>query len=192
MLDKYTQHIKSDSFLVRIIAIFRIEPAQVNFMVMENAISDKHQAVIFDLKGSAVNRIVKGIFDYSNPPYGAILKDLNLIESSYKLEVSEKLKESVLTTLQRDINFLNEVMSTDYSILLAIYQPNYSGESRYILEELNHVYSISIIDYLQKYNIAKYSERFLKKLVYRNKEISVEHPQTYSSRLSAFIRTLFI
>lgn len=190
MLRKYIIHNRSISFLARIVAVFRIEPAQINYIVMENTIIDKQQALVFDLKGSDVNRYVGGDHDYSSCIGGYVLKDLNLKESLLKITVSEDLKSSILLTLERDLQFLSQADVTDYSILLAFFQPQYNKQSRYNIKENSKVYSLSIIDYLQEFNVAKFSERFLKKMVYKNKEVSVEAPQAYSSRLFNFIKTI--
>lgn len=190
MLREYITHNKSHSFLARIVAVFRIEPAQINYIVMENTITDKSQALVFDLKGSDINRYVEGGHDYTSFSNSRVLKDLNLKESLLKISVSEDLKCSILSTLERDLQFLSRADVTDYSVLLAFFKPQYDKDSRYNIKENGKVYSLSIIDYLQEYNVAKFSERLVKKMVYKNKEISIEAPQTYSSRLYNFISTI--
>ena len=115
LMPKYLESVTSrPSFLVRILALFRLYPAKTSYIIMENTVQDSSQAVVFDIKGSKVNRIVSESFDYSNPPYGSLLKDLNLIASQYKLELTPELKESLLSSVRLDLQLLTSLNSTDY------------------------------------------------------------------------------
>ena len=56
---------------------------------MENILPYKEKSLIFDLKGSKVSRLVKGIENPSIPPLGQVLKDENFLLYNKKLALKE-------------------------------------------------------------------------------------------------------
>ena len=181
---------KPSSKIVRILGMFQIKPSGTDFIIMENIIKDKKNAVVFDLKGSIVHRIVDGVFDYSNPPYGMLLKDLNFKESNYRLQLSHETKHELYKNICKDVDLLTKYQIMDYSLLVAFYADGCAPSNRYVVKGNVFYYSIGIIDFLQVYGVAKASERFFKRILYRGQEISVEVPELYKERLKKLISYL--
>jgi hypothetical protein len=190
IIQKYRERVKNSSFLVRIVAVFRLTPANVDYLIMENTVSQIEKAVVFDIKGSTVNRKVDVSFDYQHPRYGLLLKDLNLIESKYELVLSKEQSQEMLSTILSDLEMLHSVEATDYSILICFYQLDCKVTSRYVVQGTSMTYAISIIDFLQEFNFFKKSERLFKKIVYDSQEISVAEPGLYKLRLLKFFSDL--
>ena len=192
MLPDYFTRIKSsDSRLSRIIGLFRLNPTKQDFIVMENIISDISDAVIFDIKGSSLDRLVSGNYDYTSPPYGRVLKDLNLQASGFKFDIQPLVKDRILDEIVSDFAMLVTYGIMDYSVLVAFYRPKVVCATRYDIQGIREVYSVGIIDFLQKYNIKKKSEKCLKKLFFRNHEVSCEEPQIYGDRISKVMKDIF-
>jgi hypothetical protein len=102
---------------------------------------------------------------------------------------------------------LREVGVMDYSLLLIIINfpkqndPEYEnifalfGDQKYFSrifksKNNNYIYLIGIIDYLQKFNAAKFFENKYKSILYGNeiKYVSAVDPMIYSDRLFDFAR----
>ena len=192
MLNDYFKRINnSDSRLSRIIGLFRLNPLKQDFIVMENLISDISDALIFDIKGCTYHRLVSGNFDFTEPPYGTVLKDLNFKESGLRLYLQPAHKDSLISGILEDFAVLAKHEIIDYSVLVAFYKPRIVSCTRYDIQGIERNYSIGIIDFLQKYNIKKRSEKCFKKIFHRNKEISCEDPRIYQSRIAAAMNDLF-
>ena len=174
-----------DSKLVRIFGLFTILPEKVHLIVMGNLIPYRENRVIFDLKGSFLNRKV-GIDNF--PIFDKVLKDQNFIESNIKLCLSnENIK--LLTILKEDFEILYKQNIMDYSLILAIPvdKIGISGQIKYS-EDIN----IGIIDILQKYNLSKISEKNLKGLFYKTEDISSADPSSYFTRINNFLSKVFL
>ena len=94
---------------------------EVHIMLMENTLQikdDKQLRYIFDLKGSRVDRKVKGITTKSTT-----LKDINFLMAANVNKHFTDLgdnKRRILTALRKDIEFLRVSKLMDYSLLLGI------------------------------------------------------------------------
>ena len=192
ILDGYVERVNSPgSRLARIVGVYRLKPIDQDFIIMENLISNKANAVAFDIKGSSHDRLVPGKFDYSQPPYGRVLKDLNLRHSGFKFNLDPSPKEILINEINKDFKMLAENGIMDYSVLVAFYQDGVQKKTRYDINGISDLYSIGIIDFLQRYNIQKRSETYLKKILFRNEEISSEEPMLYCNRISAAMSDIF-
>ena len=187
---KYNERIKKESCLVRIVAIFRLTPVNTDYIIMENTAVQNENAMLFDIKGSVINRWVDIDLSNSTSLQGIVLKDLNLIKGNYKIEIGEKETKRLMKMITNDLDFLLSVEATDYSVLVCFYQPGINVDSRYSVKGKNINYSISIIDYLQKFNFYKKTEKLLKRMVYKSVEISIAEPWAYRDRLLKFIREI--
>jgi hypothetical protein len=113
--------------------------------------------------------------------------------------------EELCQVLETDLKMLREVEVMDYSLLLIIVHfpkqndPEYEniinlmGDKRYLSrifksKNMKYIYILGIIDYLQKFNAAKFFENKYKSLVYGNqiKFVSAVDPMIYSDRMLAF------
>ena len=90
MLTKYLDWIEKfpDSKLVRILGVFKVNPMKQNLIIMENLLANKQDCIIFDLKGSKVARLVKGIENPKQPPFGCILKDTNFLLYNRRIQLT--------------------------------------------------------------------------------------------------------
>ena len=81
---------------------------EVHVVLMENTLRLKNPAnlkYIFDLKGSTVDRVVKG---YTKP--STTLKDLNFLVAAEKIEdftsMGAKLRQRLSQAMRKDVEFL--------------------------------------------------------------------------------------
>ena len=113
-----------DSLIAKIFGVFTVRCSrmdEVHIMLMENTLQikdDKQLRYIFDLKGSRVDRKVKGITTKSTT-----LKDINFLMAANVNKHFTDLgdnKRRILTALRKDIEFLRVSKLMDYSLLLGI------------------------------------------------------------------------
>lgn len=174
---------------MRIIGLFKIKPENQDFIIMENIISSPKDAIIFDLKGSNIDRFVQEELSY-NLAYGKVLKDLNFASSGLKLNFSHEIREELIESLKLDFQVLAKHNIMDYSVLLAFFKEGVEVGTRYDIKGDDRVYSLGIIDFLQSFNIKKKTEKYIKKIVYREGEISSEIPELYMNRLTTSISSI--
>ena len=197
MAVKYFERIEncSESKLVRILGIFKIKPMKQNLIIMENLLVNKEKCVIFDLKGSKVSRLVKGIEDPQLPPLGRVLKDTNFLQYGNKIRLSEEIRVILLQTLQKDFEFLRDCGVIDYSILLGIYvkriDEKLSRKPLPIAEDGTQ-FTLGIIDIFQEYNFLKASEKTIKTIFNKKEDISIATPLDYYNRILEFTFSVFI
>jgi Phosphatidylinositol-4-phosphate 5-Kinase len=168
---------QSQSKLVKIFGLFTLKPENINFIVMENLIPDRKNCVVFDIKGSIVNRKTE-ISRF--PDTESVLKDLNFIESQINIKFETK---DIFYSLIEDFGFLNKFNIIDYSLILGIPCQSLETTDRVIP---GSYLNIGIIDIFQNYNLKKLSEKSLKSLLYKPDEISVTNPKQYHDRIIDF------
>lgn len=125
-----------NSLLARVYGVYSVrmeDQKPVKLIVMENGIRGAAREEIlgvFDLKGSMVNRIVKGT--KFSPT--ATLKDRNMLKMNQEkiwLRFHEKDRRTILKAMQSDVNLLQKYNLMDYSLLLCIQEnPDYSRGKR--------------------------------------------------------------
>ena len=113
----------------------------------------------------------------------------------------------ITNQLTQDVAILRELFVMDYSLLLIIVHfpetddPNYEkiihlfGDRRccrriFKSENKKYLYIMGIIDYLQKFNLAKFLENKYKSLLYGDeiRYVSAVDPTIYSQRIFEFSR----
>lgn len=196
LLPNYLERLEKapQSNLVRILGVFKIYPLRQSVMIMENLIYAKKECVIFDLKGSKVARLVKGIENPRKPPTGIVLKDENFFLFNWKIKLAEDLKKKVLGTLIKDFNSLKECGVTDYSLILAIYSKSFNEKvlgRNVIIADDGTRFCIGIIDILQEYNFTKASEKMIKSIFEKEELISAAEPEDYFNRIAGFVSSIF-
>lgn len=194
MFPKYFERLKTDeSKLVRILGVFKINSLKQSVVIMENILITKEKCVIFDLKGSRLSRLVKGIEDPESPQTGIVLKDENFLLFNKKLRLSQENKSKLIEALITDFNVLKECEVIDYSLLLGIYPKNFKQikERNLMVDENGTKFSLGIIDIFQEYNFLKASEKKIKTILYKKEDISVATPLDYFERISEFILNIF-
>ena len=178
---RVTKH--PESKLIRILGLFRILPHKQDFIIMENAIVQPKTCLIYDLKGSTVDRYVGGI-NSEDPPCGVVLKDLNFKRLEKKIKL--KNRDNTIKVLMKDMKTLKNCKLMDYSMLFGIYEGVVN--TRYAIGEN---YSVAIIDFFQRYGIRKSMERFIKRYIMRKKKgISVISPERYYKRIKKYLNSI--
>jgi hypothetical protein len=115
--------------------------------------------------------------------------------------------EELYNVLSNDLRMLREIEVMDYSLLLIIIHfpketdPDYDtiinlmADNRYFSrifksKNMKYIYILGIIDYLQKFNVAKFFENKYKSILYGNeiKYVSAVDPMIYSDRMLNFAK----
>ena len=143
---EYAHHYETNpnSLLAKILGVFKVKIDTVGvvyLMLMENTLhfeSSDNVEFIFDLKGSTVDRKVKGD---TNPK--TTLKDINFLMASKASESFVQLqkydKEKVLEAIRKDVRFLRNQRLMDYSLLLGI-------ETTYNMLDLSDRHSSNLLN----------------------------------------------
>lgn len=190
MLKKYNKRVEKypESRIVRILGLYKVKSSKHSFILMENLVKAKENAVIFDLKGSLQNRYTEPSKDLT----GVVMKDQNFIEMGKKLQIESIDQCKLIKSIQKDAKFFKKLKIIDYSLLVAVYTKEIQCDNRYFIKGLNgNYYSLGIIDFLQAYNLSKKCELAYKKLKCQ-KNLSVSPPGKYSSRFIDFISNIFL
>jgi len=175
-----------DSKLSRILGVFGFGHMNTNIIILENITTHRESALLFDMKGSTYQRST-----ISNPEEaerGRTMKDMDFRMLGIKLCLDPAVSKELYDIIAKDVGYLKSAGVMDYSILLGVYDNYNEGSSRYtIFSEVNQVYNIGIIDFMQYYCIKKRAERKMKKIV-SNEEISSIEPDEYAKRFLDFVR----
>ncbi|CAK67984.1 unnamed protein product (macronuclear) [Paramecium tetraurelia] len=149
---------------------------------------------------------------------GQVLKDLDFIKLEKQIHISPELCTQIYEQLEVDTLFLKSLGFMDYSLCLMIvdwqsfYQSQLSNEIQdeeliqkiigQKLTRLQHCYPstvqngfyyhIGIIDYLQKYNLQKITEKYAKKFMKldSNLDTSSQNPYEYRKRFLIFLKRI--
>jgi len=116
-------------------------------------------------------------------------------------------RDMLTCILQNDLTMLREIGVMDYSLLFVIFHfpkdidPDYDkimalfGDDKfkhriYKAKNMKYIYLFGIIDYLQKFNVAKFFENKYKSILYGNeiKYVSAVDPMIYSDRMFNFAK----
>jgi hypothetical protein len=189
ILPKYYKRIfkHPDSKIVRILGLYKLRTSKQMFIIMENVIKQKNNAIIFDLKGSSDDRYV----EVEATPNGKVLKDKNLEEMNKYIAIEKSEKEKTLNALYGDAKFFKKLNIIDYSLIAAFFDSKQEMKSRYYLEGFeNRSYSIGIIDFLQEFTLGKRLE-LLWKRIKGKMDTSVCSPRKYASRFTNFMNKVF-
>lgn len=189
MLRSYAKRIFEcpESKIVRILGVYKIISSKINFILMENAAPLSENSLIFDLKGSSIDRFVP-IRHEIETLESKVLKDENFKIIGKKVRMSMAKSKKILKILKDDMKTLRDLGIMDYSLLLIIH--NVPNNTRY---SLCKKYSIAIIDLFQLYDKTKALERWYKTYIRRvdRSMISVVSPNEYYERLANFVDTIF-
>lgn len=187
--DYHTRVVNPNSKLVRIFGVYKINPSKQSFIIMESILHDREQAVIFDVKGSTVNRTVNGVDDPLRPPHGIVLKDNNY--RLYQRKIFLQDKNVFIREIKADLMLMLTYDLMDYSVLLSFFNGPCPKNRYSFIDDKGQTVSIGIIDILERYGMSKKSEMKLKQFFNKKAELSVVNPEKYYSRMSAFISDFF-
>ena len=219
LMDYYNYIEKHESSLItKIYGIYTVvikNASSVNIILMQNLFgcSPIHIQRMFDLKGSTSQRKTKNPQNWRKDQ---VLKDMDyqwLTQVERKL-INFNLEDikSIKKSMESDIVFFKRLNLMDYSLLFIIIEnpnnidpdykqivgllddPKYKGHV-YRSDNKNYIYIIGIIDYLQKYNLRKRLENFLKGITLGKEKntISAVEPDYYGNRFKDFmIKNVFV
>ena len=220
ILKDYYTYFKSnkDSLIAKIYGIYTFERRDIkdqstSILLMRNIAACPRQYVIrtYDLKGSTFDReVLKNKPDTDS--YKGTLKDLDFLKLEKKIFIEKKFKPILHTILEKDSEFFRNRKLIDYSLIVfkidkkkyfedleknGINTNNFFLNKRELcslrsVEEDGIFYHIGIIDYLQPYNLQKYFEKNLKKLMKADIALntSSQDPKTYQERFCKFIKEI--
>ena len=151
ILSEYYFYIKNNplTFLPKLLGCYVLKQKKkrttnkIFFIVMTNVFATtNHIDLRFDLKGSTIGRSVlkgtiadKKIFD-SGDMGDMALKDLDFNKLNETINVGVK-REQILNQFQKDIEFLYNINSNDYSLLLGIHYINNNKDDNITKKDLN-------------------------------------------------------
>jgi hypothetical protein len=197
MAESYAKHFRvyPNSLLTRVLAAYRTRvryPGKLRsvvryFVVQLNVFPPQcidNLKAIYDLKGTSENRLVKpDIFEKTR-----VGKDENLKENI--IFDSPMTKESVMSRIETDVQFLRSFNILDYSLLLGIYQTSNNVEASCLRGNGDIAYIIGLVDILQPWSRKKrVAHLFKSTLKVFGKEIDTEPPDYYSRRLLEYCRS---
>ena len=152
---------------------------------MENSNPFDKPFLVFDLKGSSIDRLVKTEQDCES----IVLKDENLVQMGKKVKLSSDEVSELLWTVRYDMGILRDIGIMDYSLLL-IAGKNSGVASRY---SISKDYTVAIIDIFQVYDTRKVLERWFKTCFRRadRNKLSAVSPAEYYRRILRFLQGIF-
>ena len=186
---EYEAHLRKNknSLLCKIFGAFLmnfpgITPIYV--IIMENVIQNMTPTVIYDLKGSTLNRKTetKYLAPGEKQPVGPY-KDLDLIRRKVRVKCNNIQELAVI--LYSDANFFRKCNLMDYSLLLCIEEFKENGKA----VKGSVIITYKIIDYLTKYELFKKLERAFTVLLNPKSsgQASVIDSKKYSERFTSFM-----
>ena len=204
IIEKYTQRITDNvpSFFARIIGVFKIKVNHSNaiyVILMENLRCGMNNPLIFDLKGSTINRrVTKHTYDsIEHFPKIKVYKDIDLLNSMIQFQVNANEFANIIRSIEIDTLLLETHLIMDYSLLVLIEEAsclrgplirrgNYFTSGKYII-------CIAIIDFFQAYNTKKKMENRYKSFKSNvDGTISSIPPKPYKKRFIEMISKIFI
>ena len=204
IIDKYTQRITNENsaLLARIFGAFKIKVNHSNaifVILMENLTGTLDHPLMFDLKGSTINRRVSrhNYVSIEDFPKIKVYKDIDFLNSQIKFHVDSNRLANLVKSIEIDTFLLEAHLIMDYSLLLLVDEAssvrgemikrgNYLTSGKYII-------CIAIIDYLQSYNTMKKMENRYKRLKNTvDGNISSIPPAPYKKRFIDMFTSIFI
>ena len=176
---------------------FKIDGASSLYVVViENMLSKCENPVVFDLKGSLLNRerFQETFSNLESMPRNQVMKDLDFLRNVRVLNFNEDSSKKIFEAIEKDTYMLQSFGIMDYSLLLAI---DFSSESlstsKYLFTTSDSlkVY-LAIIDFAQTFNYNKRIEKSFKKFKTRrsSREISSMPPVPYRERFLDLVKSI--
>ena len=170
ILVRYYNHLKDNplSFLPKFLGCYKLireikkkKKYNIYFIVMINVFAtSNHVDKRYDLKGSKIGRkVLKGTLEDKKilDQGDMALKDLDFEKKKEKIYIGKK-KDIIITQLEKDVQFLEEIGSNDYSLLLGIH--NIQNKARASVPFPVGFRKNHINDYSLKNNFNSYTNKF--------------------------------
>lgn len=202
IIAQYTERITSSSgsYIAKIFGIFKIKKDKNNhayIIIMENIGSITENPLIFDMKGSTLDRkVLKNldVKDIEGLDKDRVYKDVDFFDLIGSFHLSKIEINSILSIIESDTLFLETFNIMDYSLLLILGNKKFVRGS--IIANENHFFTrdltvlMGIIDFLQTYNMKKKIEGRYKKLRKSNIDMSSIPPKPYRKRFLGMIKKI--
>lgn len=182
LLPEYLNRIEAcpESKLVRILGLYKFKTNKTYFIVMENILPSRSQALIFDIKGYvADNRTTK------KKGQGNVLKDKEFLEMDLELTSAEK--DDLIETIRNDFEILRLNHIMDYSVIIGVYKNKPKASHTYLISTSKYFVYLGIIDIFQVYNFSKVVEGSLKKVFKGGVCVSSMDSNSYYDRFIQFL-----
>ena len=180
------------TFLEIIYGLYSISFSEkkIYFIIKKNIFYSSNNLSItkrYDLKGCQVDRRAKTKYPY-------VLKDLDFIESSQKINIPSKISNHISEIIENDTLFLSNNNIINYSLYLGIADipDNFENEDDegYLSYDKSCMYYFGINDIFTEYGTGKVFEHIFKKIA-KGDGISAVPPEDYKNRFDEFIKSCF-
>ena len=201
LLPKYFSRVldSDNSLIARAFGVFSIKVdyhSPYNIMLVENVFANCKNPLIFDLKGSKIDRRSTSTFykTYTEMPKSRVYKDIDFRINIQSLNLSPFQCEEIVKSLYYDTLILEEVEIMDYSLLIGIVQTkehkHFHSVKKYKFASEGKTYYLALIDYLQKYDTMKKVENKFKSMKNRmsSENLSSIPPKPYRERFLSFVK----
>ena len=170
---------------------FSFSDKKIFFVIKKNIFYSINNLLIskrYDLKGCSIDRKANSKFPY-------VLKDIDFIESSQKINVNSKISNNILEIIENDTLFLSKNNIINYSFYLGIAELsenfiNDENDEGIISNDKSSIYYFGINDIFTEYGKGKAMEHILKKIT-KGDGISAVPPEDYKNRFDNFIKSCF-
>ena len=202
-LKHYYHHIKKnpESVLVRIYGMHKLKfyknkklKKTLYICIMNNVLCNRSSItnMVYDIKGSTYKRS-KEPGQSKNAPF----KDMDFVRKKDKILLENNDYEKLISSIQKDVEFLQKFNLIDYSLLISIPKNQNNSLKNDLIQEktekdeswyFNHIdsYRIGIIDYLTNFSSCKQVESIFKRSLC-GKGVSCIPPEKYGKRFFEFI-----
>ena len=204
MIAAYTDRIVSEipSFFARIFGVYKISidyGKPTILILMENLSRKFKNPLIFDLKGSTFNRksTITSHKTYESMSRRKVYKDTDFFNTIKFIDADHDLSNAIKTSIEKDVNLLEQYEIMDYSMLLFIEESKGVKEKFIKSNSLMHFGIffgyIGIIDYLQNYSARKKIENKINGLKrQKSGNYSCIPTPLYKERFLNMVRSIFL
>ena len=217
-LDSYQKHFGDlpRSQIGRILGLFEVDfedaGRSIKLFVME-ALDPLHKTAVlrkYDLKGSVFNRRTMSLEDITgarrSTKINIVMKDTDFVKIEKEIILQFEKRRELINSLRLDVKFFIKHRIIDYSLIICVVDKTKLPEGYLEIEKArrnHHVfesqadstlcYFIGIIDYFQKFNFNKASERLAKMVLKCNTKLdtSSQPPKKYGKRFKQKMREYF-
>ena len=206
----------SNSILSRIYGLYKIELIDKGsrYVILQKNMDDlpvETKLLTFDFKGSTAERQVIAKCDNCLPKEklwekykNKVLKDVDLNITGLKFILNSKDCSSLLSIIDSDSSFLENLYVTDYSLVVFVHKYRKEDieknkESKHIIasKDLQYIFNFCIVDFLGPYNIIKKGEKFAKNIFAcfqnkKDKNFSVSPPKEYGVRFRNLFKRIIL
>lgn len=203
ILPDYTERVCSPegSFLAKIFAMIKIKinkAKSFKLVLMENLASRLGDPIIFDMKGSSLDRktLLDTFKDIDEIPRGVVYKDTDFLENVKSFSVYGEELAQIKEKIGKDTKMLEKNYIMDYSLLVLIEKVKSLKETiiekAFVATHDNYIVFIGIIDFLQIYNLKKKLESKYKSFrSSSNIGASAISPLLYRERFMTMLERIF-